>query len=83
MINKKEADLDYLSESDLECLNNAINRCKNKSFTELTEMSHDIAWNNTQRDRSMSIKDILREAGDDEEYVSYMDRKLETEEMFM
>ena len=31
----------------------------------------------------MSIKDILREAGDDEEYVSYMDRKLETEEMFM
>ena len=83
LINKKEADLDYLSESDLECLNNAINRCKNKSFTELTEMSHDIAWNNTQRDRSMSIKDILREAGDDEEYVSYMDRKLETEEMFM
>ena len=46
-------------------------------------MSHDLAWNSAKRDRAIPIKDILREAGDDEEYVSYIDHKLEIEEMFM
>ena len=83
LVAKKEADLDYLSESDLECLNNAIEKCKNKTFSQLTDMSHDLAWNSAKRDRAIPIKDILREAGDDEEYVSYIDHKLEIEEMFM
>lgn len=76
----KEADTDYLSESDIECLDNAVNKCKGKSFDELTEMSHDIAWCNTMRDRSMSVKDILREFGDDEDYASYISGKLKIEE---
>ncbi|RHJ82339.1 Panacea domain-containing protein [Parabacteroides sp. AM08-6] len=83
LITKKKADTDYLSESDLECLDKAIEKCKDKSFNELTEMSHDLAWSNTQRDRAISIKDILREVGDDEEYVSYIDRKIATEDMFI
>ncbi len=82
LIAKKEADLDYLSETDIECLDNAIEKCKDKSFSELTEMSHDLAWSNTLRDRAMSIKDILREVGDDEDYVSYIDNKIETEEIY-
>lgn len=83
VIPKKDADLDYLSESDIECLDHAIGKCKDKSFAELTDMSHDLAWSNTQKDREMSIKDILREIGDNEEYVAYIDHKLETEEMFI
>lgn len=78
----KEADLDYLSESDIECLDNAIVKCNGKSFNELTEMSHDYAWSNTRKDRSMSVKDILREAGDDEDYASYISEKLKLEESF-
>ena len=79
---KREADLDYLSESDLECLDHAIAICKDKDFGELTNLSHDLAWQNTQRDRAMSVKDILREAGDDEEYVNYIAGKLKTETSF-
>ena len=42
-------------------------------------MSHDIAWHNTKRDRAMSVKDILREVNDSEEYASYISDKLKLE----
>ena len=75
----KPADMDYLSESDIECLDASIAKCKHKSFGALTELSHGLAWQNTQRDRVMSVKDILREVGDDEGYVEYIGKKLESE----
>ena len=78
----KDADLDYLSDTDVECLDYAINKCKGKTFGELTEMSHDLAWNNTLRDREMSVKDILRENGENEDYVEYVASKLEVENTF-
>ncbi len=65
-------DMDELSETDVECLSYAVNICKNKSFAELTQFSHGLAWSNTKRDREISVKDILREAGDEEAYVEYI-----------
>ena len=76
---EKAPDMDYLSETDIECLDEAIALCIDKNFAELTEMSHGLAWQNTQQDRKMSVKDILREAGDSEDYVDYIDQKLRTE----
>ena len=78
----RKADLDYLSESDLECLEEAIERCKDKSFDELTKMSHGLAWENTRRDRTISFKDILREEGDTEDYVDYIAEKLTLESSY-
>lgn len=78
----RKADLDYLSESDLECLKEAIERCKDKSFDELTKMSHGLAWENTRRDRTISFKDILREEGDTEDYVDYIAEKLTLESSY-
>lgn len=75
----KPADMDYLSESDVECLDASIAKCKDMSFGALTELSHGLAWQNTQRDRTMSVKDILREVGDTEGYVEYIEKKLESE----
>lgn len=76
---KKAPDMDYLSESDLECLDYAIILCRDKSFNELTDMSHGIAWRATNLDREMSFKDMLREEGDTEEYVDYIANKLQLE----
>ena len=67
-----EPDMDELSESDVECLTYAIDLCHDKSFGQLTDLSHGMAWTNTARDRAISVKDILREAGDEEEYVEYI-----------
>lgn len=79
----QKADMDELSISDIKCLDSAIEICKNKSFAELTEYSHGLAWTNTQRDREMSVKDILRETGDDEAYVEYIADNLKIQAAFL
>lgn len=76
-------DMDELSGSDIECLSYAIDICKDKNFAELTEFSHGIAWNSTKRDREISVKDILREAGDDETYVEYIADRLKLQSAFL
>jgi len=72
---KKECNTDYLSKTDIKCLDYSIEKCKTKSFNEITAMSHNLAWNNTQMGRRISQKDILREIGDSEEYIEYATAK--------
>lgn len=79
----QEPNMDELSVSDVACLDYAIGICKDKSFSELTAFSHGLAWSNTQRDRAISVKDILREAGDEEAYVEYIADKLKTQAAFL
>lgn len=76
-------DMDELSGSDVKCLDFAIEICKDKNFDELTRYSHGLAWTNTQRDRAISVKDILREAGDDEAYVEYIADNLKLQAAFL
>lgn len=72
-------DMDYLSETDVECLDYAVALCRDKTFGQLTDMSHGMAYCRTSPDRTMSFKDILREEGDDEEYIDYIHQKMELE----
>lgn len=65
-------DMDELSGTDAECLTYATDLCRGMSFGQLTEFSHGVAWSNTAKDRAISVKDIMREAGDEEEYVDYI-----------
>lgn len=75
---KQKCDTDYLSKTDMKCLDYAVDKCKDKSFNEITEMSHDLAWNNAALGRRISEKDILREVGDTEEYIEYATLKPNT-----
>ena len=79
----KSPDMDELSSSDVECLDYAIDICKDKRFAELTKYSHGLAWSNTKRDRAMSVKDILREAGDEEAYVEFIADNLKLQAAFL
>ena len=76
-------DMDELSATDVKCLEYAVDLCRNKSFVELTEYSHGLAWSNTHPDREMSVKDILREIGEDEAYVEYIADKQRTRAAFL
>lgn len=78
----QQPDLDYLSTSDLSCLNVAIAKCKDLNFAELTALSHGVAWSNTAKDRAMSFADILSENGETEEYADYIVNKLKLESSF-
>ena len=75
----KHSNIDYLSDTDIECLDDAIDFCKDKTFGELTDYTHDFAYRNTARDREMSFKDILREVNDSEDYVNYIASKMDLE----
>ena len=79
IISLTDVNLDYLSDSDVECLDEASALCKNLSFEELTRLSHDYAWNNTIMNGKISVKDILCEMGDDEDYIEYVSQKLQME----
>lgn len=74
-----QPDCEELSESDIECLHYAVEQCRNKSFAQLTELSHGIAWNRTAQDREMSIEDILCEIGETDDYIKYINEQIELE----
>jgi uncharacterized phage-associated protein len=57
---KQEADLDYLSESDLECLDAAIRDYGNLSFEALRDASHDAAYEAAGENERMSAEDVAR-----------------------
>ena len=63
----QDADLDKLSQTEKEALDESINRYGMLSYDEIRDKSHDVAWRSTARDFSISWDDIAREAGLDTE----------------
>lgn len=76
-------DMDELSESDIECLDAAIEKCRPLDFAQLTNMSHGLAWSLSNNGEEISIDNILREAGEDEGYIDYIREKRETQLSFL
>ncbi len=71
----RDADTSYLSESDINELNDAIDRYSSIDFKEMTQLSHGSAWEKTWKNPSndeISVEDILRECHADEEYIQYI-----------
>jgi len=74
---KSTPDLDYFSETDIECLKESIEENKNLGFGKLTEKSHDEAWKNTKRDKKISMDDLIVASGADEEMRKYIAQCIE------
>lgn len=78
-----DPDLDEFSDSDLECLDEAINEILGLTFNERTKKSHDSAylkaWNKRGNKESERINfiDIAIAGGADEEMQSYLKDELE------
>jgi uncharacterized phage-associated protein len=73
----KEADLDYLSESDIECLIESIEENKNLSFKELTEKSHDSAYN--KANWVIGYLEMAKAAGANDNLLSYINQQIMNE----
>jgi uncharacterized phage-associated protein len=65
-----ELNLDYLSESDIECLNAAINENKNLDFDTLTHKSHDSAYQKSSW--TIDYIDIAKAVGADLDILKYI-----------
>ncbi len=70
-----KCDLRYLSESDRECLDFAIEKCRNLDFNQLTSLSHDFAWN-AANGGEISFADMMREIGEEEGYAIYVENQI-------
>lgn len=71
-----EPDLDFLSESEMKCIDESVQENKSLSFNDLTDKSHDGAWKQTGRDKEISPVAIARAGGADNHMVKYIEDQL-------
>ena len=68
----RDANLEVLSESEIECLNNAIKNYGTMSFGKLTEVSHDAAWNSADDNDFIEIEQIAATLPDAENLLEHL-----------
>lgn len=76
-------DMDELSESDVECLDAAIAKCRPYDIAGLTEMSHGLAWSLSGDGEEIGLGNILREVGESEDYIDFIQKKRHTQLSFL
>ena len=82
LLAKREADLDFLSLSEREALDESIRENAGLTFDELKRKSHDSAWREAYEsdDDLMSPLSIAKAAGADEAMMEYIKEQLEIEQ---
>jgi uncharacterized phage-associated protein len=76
-------DMDYLAQSDIECLDESIRENAHLTFGQLKEKSHDSAWREAYENKTrngndaMSVLSIARAAGATEEMLDYIQEQTE------
>ena len=69
----RDANMGYLSKSEIEALDSAIAKNIVKSFAELEQMTHDeYYFKALENGRKMSIEDIARSGGASEQMVKFI-----------
>jgi uncharacterized phage-associated protein len=63
----RAADLDVLSASEVECLDAAVREHGHKTFTQLTEESHDAAWQAADENDLIELEHLLLTLGNSAE----------------
>lgn len=63
VVPQREANLKWLSDSEIECLNDSIQQVDHCTFGQLTHMSHDAAWSSADDNEEISIEAIVKSIG--------------------
>lgn len=74
LIGLKAPNLRYLSKTDQECLDHAIEICKGLDFDQRTRLTHDFAWSQAKKN-GVAIRwdDIAIAGGGGQECIDYLD----------
>lgn len=70
---KVEPDLDELSKSDVDCIEESIIENKDLTFGQLKTKTHDLAYHNANSNGPISFDDIAKVGGADEEMIHYIE----------
>lgn len=68
----REPDLNCLSKSDINCLNQAIDELQHLSFSKQKSVTHDAAYNATAENAPMSIEAIASTFADGGQLIDYL-----------
>lgn len=68
----RESNTDFLSESDLECLEHSVTKYGSLSFAELTDLSHDRAWESADENDIIDVEDIIKTFDDSVELLEHL-----------
>lgn len=72
-----DPDMDYLSRSEIECLDESIKENKDLTFDQLKDKSHGFAWTKAQLGDAISINNMALEGGADESVIFYIRENVE------
>ena len=80
---KEDADCDVLSQSNIECLDEAIAIVASMDFDEIVADTHGEEWTRVWNSKTRFMDDIMiaREGGADESVISYLQEALDLEKM--
>lgn len=85
LLPKREANMDYLANYDVEVLNDCISKYKGMSFTDLEKTSHTECWEKarmTPGNHIIPFGDIARDGGANEILVNYINEMESFNEAF-
>ncbi len=72
IVPKRDCNMDVLSESEVECLDLTIAEYGQKTFGQLTDITHDDAWKSTNGNEAINIDNIISTLPNAEEVSSYI-----------
>lgn len=71
----KEPDLRKISKTDKKHIDKSLEIYGDLSWDEIKEKSHDYAWRNTAMNREIDFEKIIREGGNEDDYISYVNEQ--------
>ncbi|MBF2750656.1 SocA family protein [Enterobacter bugandensis] len=72
VVPRRQPDVDFLSESDLECIDKSIEMLGEMSFEDIKNMSHDAAWESADRNGEMPLESIIGQLQNSEMILDYL-----------
>lgn len=68
----RSADEDAFSDSDLACIDEAIEQYGHRSFTEIRKISHDAVWSSVELNANIPLEIIAENCQDGDKLVAYL-----------
>jgi uncharacterized phage-associated protein len=72
LIAKRESNVDFLSELEVECLVDAMSKHGKKSFAQLSAETHDAAWQSVPRNAAIPFREIVKTLPNAQELQSFL-----------
>lgn len=85
LLPKRDSDTDYLSEYDMEVLDECISRYGKMNFTELEVTSHTDCWEKARSKKGNHViapADIARDGGANDDLIKYINESIAFDEAF-